>query len=88
MSEGSGARPEVTQSTRASRIFCPGRTHVDAWQILTTRAHFLVFISFMKCPHTMVAVEFYLSLLIKRPHLTLNKNCKMGVSGRLNKLGV
>lgn len=37
----------------------------------------------------MVAVEFYLSLLIKRPRLTLNKNCKMGFyvfSGRLNKL--
>lgn len=39
----------------------------------------------------MVAVEFYLSLLIKRPRLTLNKNCKMGFyvfSGRLNKLGL
>lgn len=47
-SQGSGAGPKVAQSARASRIFCPRRTHVDAWLTLTTRAHFLlVFISYM-----------------------------------------
>lgn len=82
MSEGSGARPEVTQSTRASRIFCPGRTHVDAWQTLTTRAHFLVFISFMKCPHTMVAVEFYLSLFNKKAAFNLEQELQNGGFGK------
>lgn len=47
LESGSGARPKVAQSARASRIFCPRRTHVDAWQTLTTCAHFLVFVNFM-----------------------------------------
>lgn len=31
----------------SSSIFCPRRTHVDAWQMLATCAQFVVFISFM-----------------------------------------
>lgn len=64
---------------------------MDAWQTLTTRAHFLlVFISFMSTHNGGGGVSpfSFNNKKKKRQHLTLNTNCKIGFyvfSGRLNK---